>query len=234
MQSNGTRSGAGNTGGSEEIIRISRWVYPAAILAFLLLLFLIWLVFIDKSDAADQYVFGELRPAISPSGVRWMKAVSFLGTHRFLIPANLVLIFYLLVQKKQRAAMAVTVVALSSWGLMSLLKNGFQRHRPDLPLVEGITNYSFPSGHAMMSVAYFGLLMGMAGHYFPGKRMQWVFILSLFALVMLIGFSRVYLRVHYTTDVLAGYCTGLVWLYLSIWTVRYFQSKKGLGGNGHA
>ena len=225
MQPNGPQRKSGHSGDGD-IIHIPRWVFLVSIAAFFLLLLLVWLVFVEKNNQADQYVFGQLQPAISPAGIRFMKTVTYLGTHRFLIPANLVLIGFLLSRKKQRAALVVTVVALSSWGLMSVLKNSFQRHRPDFPLLEGITNYSFPSGHAMMSLACYGLLMGMAGYYFPAKKAQQVFIAFLGILIALIGFSRIYLRVHYASDVLAGYCFGLVWMCLSVLTVRYFQGKR--------
>lgn len=99
---------------------------------------------------------------------------------------------------------------------MSLFKNLFQRDRPDHPLVNGITNYSFPSGHAMMSIAFYGLLIWLLGRHLRQHKIQELVIGFLILLILLIGFSRIYLRVHYPSDVIAGYSFGIGWLWLSL------------------
>lgn len=228
MKAKGERSDQVQPTKSQELVVLTRTTIIAAVFSFVFLLVLIWLVFVSQNYEADYFVFDQLEPAIRPPGIRIMKVITFLGTHRFLIPANLMLILYLLVKGRQKAALLVLTVALSSWGLMGLLKNSFQRLRPDAPLVQGITNYSFPSGHALMSVAFFGLLMGMAGEYFPQKKMQQVYISFMVLLILCIGFSRIYLRVHYPTDVLAGYCIGISWLF-AVSAIFYYLHEKLLG-----
>ena len=73
---------------------------------------------------------------------------------------------------KKQEALQPLLIALSSLGLMSLFKNLFQRDRPDHPLVNGITNYSFPSGHAMMSIAFYGLLIWLLGRHLRQHKIQ--------------------------------------------------------------
>jgi undecaprenyl-diphosphatase len=137
-----------------------------------------------------------------------------------------VLILYFLLRRKKWDAFRVLMVALSSLGMMSLLKNLFQRHRPLNPLIEGITNYSFPSGHAFMSVVFFGLLIYFAVYNERYRWVQYIFVTLVLILLFLIGFSRVYLRVHYTTDVLAGWICGTLWLVLCFELLNRIKKKK--------
>lgn len=183
-------------------------------------LLMIWQVFIRNDHAADNRVFEIIAPIINDTRTNWMKKLSFLANHRFLIPANLFLIAILLIAKKRKTALIVLFTALSSLGLMSLLKNLFQRNRPADSLVSGITNYSFPSGHAFMGMAFYGLLIWLALQYIPQKTVRILTILFLSFLLLTIGISRVYLRVHYTTDVIAGFGLGFGWLYACIYLAK--------------
>ena len=201
---------------------IIRWLLiPAA----LVLIFIVWLVFIKGNGIPDEKVFSAISPHISESRTNFMKAVSFLGNHIFLIPANLLFIAYLIFRKNKWEAITAGVVALSSLVLMSLLKNLIRRQRPASPLVEGITNFSFPSGHAFMSVAFYGLLVWWALSSIKNKWQQRILISFLLFLIFIIGFSRIYLRVHYTTDVVAGFCMGTIWLIISLIIMDTIQAR---------
>ncbi len=122
-------------------------------------------------------------------------------------------------------AIRTGAVLLSSLLVMSLLKRLIQRQRPPDPLVDGITNYSFPSGHAFMSVAFYGLLIWYATIYIHTKWLRGMLIFFLLFVIALIGFSRIYLRVHYATDVIAGICIGFVWLDFCLWFIDKKQTS---------
>ena len=194
--------------------------------ALLTLIFVIWLVFIANNTRPDEVVFDLVAPYTNGERTDWMKKITFLGNHKFLIPANLLLIAFFIYVKKHKDALLVAVVALSSLGLMSLLKNLVQRYRPSFPLVDGITNFSFPSGHALMSVAFYGLLAFYAIKMINNPVIKVSILLLLFALTMLIGFSRIYLRVHYTTDVIAGFSIGICWMLFCFWLLNK-NTKSG-------
>jgi undecaprenyl-diphosphatase len=151
--------------------------------------------------------------------------ISFLGKHSFLIPANLLFLAYFLFIKNKKWALGVAAVSLSSLGLMSLLKNLIQRQRPAEPIVDGITNFSFPSGHAFMSVAFYGLLAWWMATIIKNKRLRIIVIVFLLLLILLISFSRIYLRVHYATDSLAGLSLGTAWLILSLAIIDKWQGR---------
>jgi len=99
---------------------------------------------------------------------------------------------------------------------MFLFKYLFKRKRPQFPLFKPAKGLSFPSGHAIMSVTFYGLLIYIIGQAQKNKPVKWSLIIPLLILVQLIGFSRVYLRVHYASDVAAGYIIGLLWLLISL------------------
>lgn len=187
---------------------------------------IVWMVFVTGNHRADNIILNEVSLHITTGRTAFMKAISFLGTHKFLVPANLFLVAILLLYKKKETALATLLVALSSLGLMSLLKNLFQRIRPADPLVEGITNYSFPSGHALMSIAFYGLLIWIIHYYTANKWLRIGATGFLVMLIILIGFSRVYLRVHYPTDVIAGYCIGIAWLWFCIWLAKKIMARS--------
>jgi len=99
---------------------------------------------------------------------------------------------------------------LPAYALMLALKGLFGRPRPSGETLTAAYGYSFPSGHAMMSVALYGFLILLLCAKRHKHRKLWVTALLL--LIFLIGISRVYLNVHYATDVLGGWFFGLVWL----------------------
>ena len=153
-----------------------------------------------------------------------MTFITFLGTHLFLIPANLILIFYFLLVKKQNwFSIRVITIAISSLVLMLLLKQLFQRKRPLSPLLKAAKGLSFPSGHAIMAVTFYGLLIYILQHSITIDWLKWLATILVFVLIVLIGFSRIYLRVHYASDVAAGFIIGLLWLLISLAVLKWLE-----------
>ena len=192
--------------------------------SLLLIFFLVWVVFIYGSNSFDQKTFDLINPHITESRTRVMRIISFLGKHTFLIPVIFLLIAWSLIKKNKWMAIRSAAVLLSSLLVMSILKSLIHRQRPPDPLINGITNYSFPSGHAFMGVAFYGLLIWYVTIYIRTKWLRRIVIFFLLLLMAAIGFSRIYLRVHYATDVIAGICLGFVWLDFCLW----FIDKKQL------
>lgn len=100
---------------------------------------------------------------------------------------------------------------------MFILKLIFHRERPLTPLLAAAKGYSFPSGHALMSVTFYGLLILIVWQSTKPLWVKWPLSITLLSLIIVIGVSRVYLRVHYASDVLAGFSIGLMWLLFSLW-----------------
>jgi len=181
-------------------------------------------IFGIKDETNDLIVFDRLSEWVTPFTTSFLQGITFLGSHTFLIPANLLLAFYFLFIKKHRwYSIKVPVVALGGLLLMTLLKQFFNRPRPLVPLLEPVRGLSFPSGHALMSVSFYGLLIYLVWENVKEPIRKWLLISSLVILIILIGFSRIYLRLHYFSDVIAGFSIGVIWLSVSIWTVRRIE-----------
>ncbi|MGZ8545733.1 MAG: phosphatase PAP2 family protein, partial [Flavisolibacter sp.] len=90
-------------------------------------------------------------------------------------------------------------------------------------LLETATNFSFPSGHALMGVTFYGLFIYSIWQNVKNPAVRWTTIILLLAWIFLIGFSRIYLRKHYYSDVVAGYCIGFLWLVFAIWLLNLME-----------
>ncbi|HEX6180011.1 MAG TPA: phosphatase PAP2 family protein [Chitinophagaceae bacterium] len=207
-------------------------------LSLIIFVYVAFRVFYFKKEQFDFTVIASLRPYVSDAMNSLMQFITFFGTHEFLIPANLVLITYFLFIKKHRwYSITVPVVALGGLLLMFLLKFIFNRPRPLIPLLEKARGLSFPSGHALMSASFYGLLIYLVWQNIkdPGW-LRWVLVIFLVIWILLIGFSRVYLVVHYASDVIAGFAMGVIWLSLSIWVFRRLEnySRKEIEPELHA
>jgi membrane-associated phospholipid phosphatase len=165
----------------------------------------------------DMEIFDRLHPWTSPQKNRIMLFITLLGKHQFLIPANLLLIaWFLFIGRHSWFSIRVAAIALSSLALMFLLKYLFRRKRPLSPLLQAAKGLSFPSGHAIMAVTFYGLVIYIVLHTVGNDVVRYFLVILLIVLIGLIGFSRVYLRVHYASDVLAGFIIGLLWLIISL------------------
>ena len=184
----------------------------------------------------DLAIFETLDKWTSNAMNRFMLLITFLGKHQFLIPANLLLIFFFLFIRRQTwFSIRVGAIALSSLALMLILKNLFRRKRPLAPLLKAVRGLSFPSGHAIMAVTFFGMLIYIVRHTVENNFLQVILVVLLAMIILLIGFSRVYLRVHYPSDVLAGFIIGATWLWISLSVLyrleNYFRSEKPFSHN---
>jgi len=154
-----------------------------------------------------------------PIGPRWVtevaRDVTGLGGNAILFFVTLAVAGYLALVRKRAAALLVIVTVGGGMALSTLLKLAFQRPRPDLvPHGAEVYTASFPSGHAMLSAVTYLTLAALLIQV----QVQWrakTYVLALAILVtLLIGVSRVYLGVHWPTDVLAGWCIGAAWALL--------------------
>lgn len=188
-------------------------------------------IFVLDKTQFDQNVFAYLKNHIDERNTDIMDFFTFFGTHIFLIPANLVLIAYFAFIKKNKwYSIKFPAIALSSLGLMFGLKALFHRHRPIDPVLQAAKGMSYPSGHALFSMTFYGLLIYLVFKTVKNKPLKWILISLLIIFIFVIGFSRIYLRYHYASDVLAGYCIGFLWLVFAVWLLNKIekQSKKAI------
>ncbi len=150
--------------------------------------------------------------------------ITYLGNWQIIIGLGIIIVIGLLILREKRMALFLVVGTASGELFYALLKNIIQRPRPDIinALIEQ-NGYSFPSGHSLVPLIFYGML----GYYFFRKAkslpLKTISIIAPAILVFLIGFSRVYLGVHWVSDVLAGWIFGAIFLTILI---RLFNKKS--------
>ncbi|MGE0580562.1 MAG: phosphatase PAP2 family protein [Steroidobacteraceae bacterium] len=172
--------------------------------------------------AFDEAVLLSLRSptdTADPIGPPWVEAafrdLTTLGGTSVLTFVTLATLGYLLLAGRRATALLVASAMLGGSLLSALLKAGFERPRPDLVahLVE-VSSKSFPSGHAMLSIVTWLTLGTLLATVQPTLRLKSYVLGVGIAIALLVGVSRVYLGVHWPTDVLAGWCVGTAWALL--------------------
>jgi undecaprenyl-diphosphatase len=192
--------------------------------SLLILAFIINDVFELKNFTFDNNAFSYVKPFINSTNTQIMRFVTFFGTGEFLVPANILLsLYYLFIRKHRWYSLRVPVVSIGSFVVMSLLKLYFSRARPDDPVYRAAMGFSFPSGHAMSAMTFYGLIIFLVWKNVENTALKWTLTILLIIFIHLIGFSRVYLRVHYASDVIAGFSLGLIWLILSLWIMHKIE-----------
>lgn len=156
----------------------------------------------------DSYVLNTLHHLATPTLDRLVIFLTHLGGMGFLLPTTLLIIFALYFTKHLLEAKLVALIVGGAGIVNVLLKMLFQRNRP--ALWESIVtehSYSFPSGHAMASSA---LAFALVAVYWRTRWRWWAIVLGA-CYIMTIGLTRVYLGVHFPSDIVAGWCVSLAW-----------------------
>jgi membrane-associated phospholipid phosphatase len=181
---------------------------------------------LEKEDIFDSKVFAFFEQYSSEGFISFMKFITFFGSSYFLFTAYVILILFLIISKKRTEAINVSIVGVTSTLLMHGLKALFRRSRPDLPLFNSLHNYSFPSGHALSSFIFCSVLIYLLWQTRWKKVWKWLLSVVLILFSLCIGISRIVLRYHYASDVLAGFSLGLGWVIFSLWIQHYIKKRN--------
>lgn len=164
-----------------------------------------------------------------PLGPPWfeemMRDVTALGSNAVLVVLLLSVLGYLLLLHKRASALLVAAAVLGGTLLNHLLKIGIARPRPELEQTARVFTASFPSGHATLSAVTFLTLGALLARAHPDRRVKLYCIATAIVLTILVGVSRIYLGVHYPTDVLAGWSLGSAWAILCWATALWLQRR---------
>lgn len=199
------------------------------ILSFLLAVYIFGAVahsiFHHDAEELDHAVFGFLSNYTSDSVVDWMKVLTFFGKPHFLIPAYILLIIWYVLKKEKRLASEIGIVGATSTIFSFALKFIFQRERPDIQVLDYLGGYSFPSGHAFLGFIFCSLLIYLTWRSELADKWKVSLGVFLFLLSLAIGISRIVLRVHYASDVIAGFSLGYAWVLFFFWIRERRVSK---------
>jgi len=182
---------------------------------------------VSENEASfDHNAFAFFKEHTSKNFVGIMRFFTFFGSSYFFIPAYLLLLAFLFIKRKRTEAINIAVIAITSTLLMFGLKEFFHRRRPDLPLFKALTNFSFPSGHALSSFIFCSVLIYITWRGNLSTAWKWALSILLVLFSITIGISRIVLRYHFASDVLAGFCLGFAWVILSLWLERKLTPKQ--------
>lgn len=220
--------------GSDEKVKKETKAISAGLLVavaiLLLIVFVLWKITDDivlaNETSFDHKVFEILSGYTTPAVTGVMQFCTFLGDAWFILPAYFVLAAVLYFYKKNKIlSIAVIAIGLASRLLLFIIKNIFQRDRPLEPLIPEVTGFSYPSGHSFSSFAFYGLLTYIIWKTNLSKLWKWLLSVLLILLAACIALSRVYLHVHYASDVIAGLCLSILWLGMSLWILEKVQIR---------
>lgn len=164
----------------------------------------------------DKVVMEYIHGKTTSMGINIMKKVTYFGSVYFFLPIGLIIFVLMLKNKNIKGILLLILSTLGSYGLNFILKNIFLRIRPLNYFLIEQGGYSFPSGHAMVSLTFYTTMTYLLTNKIEKREVKAILWFINFIIIFLIGFSRIYLGVHWPTDVLMGFAIGLVFTYIYI------------------
>lgn len=230
--------------GNEYILFIFSLIVPAIICLFALNAFLRITegVQADELVQFDDRVFEFVHSYRTENFTRFVTFITDMGdiwAYLVIIP-TIAIILYFRSHQRWKLALQATIVLASAFALNVAIKHLIGRDRPleELRLVTA-HSYSFPSGHSMSAIAFYGFLIYLTYKYVENTALKIFLIIIQTALILGIGLSRVYLGVHFPTDVAAGFIAGFIWLIICIIAFNFVnlyrkQRARRKGLNPHS
>lgn len=175
----------------------------------------------------DGIIIDSVQGLETPSFTIMMKFFTFIGSAPFVIIVSLFLMVFLYKVLHHRIELILFVAAITGSALLNgILKHFFQRVRPDFHRLIEIEGYSFPSGHAMNAFTVYSIISFLLWRHIPSRMGRCILILVSMVMIFAIGLSRIYLGVHYPSDIIGGYFASGFWITTAIMFFQYYQEKR--------
>ncbi|WP_158233779.1 phosphatase PAP2 family protein [Sporosarcina sp. P3] len=183
-------------------------------------------IHVQSISSFDEPIIDFVQSAESPGLTSIMKLFTTIGSTTSVALLAL-LTLGVLVWKKHRAQAVLFAIALAGTGILNqLLKFIFKRERPDFHRLIDIGGYSFPSGHTMMAFSLYTILAYIVWRNLVNSGSRVAIILLAAMMIVMIAVSRIYLGVHFPSDIVGGVLASSVWLFASIAFYQRFQRQK--------
>lgn len=184
-----------------------RWFL--SIIALILFIFILEDVLEQEIYRFDETIYSFISKGISDNMSQIAKIITTMGSVYVIIPVTIISIIYFW---KKRESKYIVINLAIIFASNQILKRIIARPRPDEFRIVEETGYSFPSGHSMISMAFYGLFIYLIYKKINNKYLKWTLIILLSILIILIGVSRIYLGVHYASDVCAGFLLSIAYI----------------------
>jgi undecaprenyl-diphosphatase len=197
------------------------------IISLIIFIIICYLLLTNKLSIIDNYIYNSISRMINNTNTEIMKGITSFGNVDLIILISFFILVLLINHPKYYLyGPAIFFVAGSSDAISFILKDIFHRSRPDVLRLVTENSYSFPSAHSLVSICFYGIIIYQVIKMLKGKS-RYIVTSLLVLLIILIGLSRIYLGVHYFSDIIGGYCIGFIWLIVCIRLIKRFlkQSK---------
>jgi undecaprenyl-diphosphatase len=175
----------------------------------------------------DRTIIDNVQGLETPFLTNVMKFFTFIGSAPFVIVLSLFLLFFLYKVLHHRFELILFVAAIAGSAILNgILKQFFQRVRPDFHRLIDIEGFSFPSGHAMNAFTVYGIISFLLWRHIPSRLGRGALLLISTVMILTIGISRIYLGVHYPSDIVGGYFASGFWITTAILFFQYYQEKR--------
>ena len=161
--------------------------------------------------------------AANPGLSAFLGAISDLGSIYLVVMVAVIVGVILFIRKNWWRLLALFLAVGIGQAVLNILKVVFQRPRPKTEMF--VFSYSFPSGHVFSATVLYGFCIYLTFRFINNPVIKWTVSALLVLLILLIGFSRIYLGVHWLSDTLAGYVTGFAWLLFCIFLAKTFRDR---------
>lgn len=192
-------------------------------LPLIIFIFIAINVVYSRTAGFDSFIYNEVSKYIIPHVTKIMILISYFGSGVFLAVSTLIICIIFYFDKKDSFYSAMIIMNLVLSSLLNVtLKHIIHRARPDILKLVEVAGFSFPSGHSMAAMSFYGFFIFLCFKYCKSGR-KYIMSSLLAAMIFLIGLSRIYLGVHYASDVLGGFTLGVLWL--GVFTLIIDKSK---------
>ncbi len=184
-----------------------KWIL--ALVCAIILVFVIENIFDNEIKSFDMKIYSVISKAISSNTTQIMKIITAMASAGVLCAICLTVLAFI---KNKKYGFIISLNIFISTILNLILKNIFERPRPEGYRLIEESGFSFPSGHSMASMAFYGLIIYLIFKKVRNNYIKWISISLLSILILLVGISRIYLGVHYASDVIGGFCFSIIYL----------------------
>lgn len=197
------------------------------LVSFITFSFLALLVKGNKIVNFDSTVIRAIQGMETPALTTVMNFFTNIGSTKVVIVLCVLIILFLYLVLHHRSELILFIVVIAGSPMLNhALKSFFQRARPDLHRLIEIGGYSFPSGHAMNAFTVYGILTFLLWRHIRTRTGRTMLILFSAFMIIMIGISRIYLGVHYPSDIIGGYMASGFWLTITIWLFQWYKDRQ--------
>ncbi|MCH6264261.1 MULTISPECIES: phosphatase PAP2 family protein [Neobacillus] len=175
----------------------------------------------------DSTLISSVQGLESPALTAIMKFFTFIGSTKIVVILSLLIIFFLYKVLHHRLELILFIAVIAGTPIInSILKSIFHRARPEFHRLIEIGGYSFPSGHAMNAFSVYGILAFLLWRHIATRTGRILLIIFSTIMILMIGISRIYLGVHYPSDIIGGYFASGFWMTTAIWFFQWYVERK--------